>query len=220
MISKKPIKIVRGRVLLVVSILLATVMGCGSIERLVRSEGSHRTEDYRRAFERWTKEARIYRGLDMELIVSATFKSADYRKGYAREYAETYLLSDEDELKFKRDQMKAAEEFHDFVMAAFIPDDKWNDFEKKDSIWKIYLSNDKNDRISPLEIRKLNKKDPVVGQFFPYVSPWRQVYALRFAVTMPGQEEAFISADTRSITLTLTGVRGTCDMFWELKIEE
>lgn len=217
MIPKKMTKIVRAGLLLTVSILLASVVGCGPVGRLLKSEAPYRTEGYRGTFERWTKEARIYRGFDMELIVSATFKSADYRRGYAKEYARTYLLSDEDELKFEQDQIKAAEEFHDLVMAAFIPDNKWNDFEKKDSIWKIYLTNDKNDRISPVEIRKLNKKDPVIRQFFPYVSPWRQVYALRFPVKMPGREEAFISADTRSITLTVTGVRGTCDMTWELR---
>lgn len=201
---------------LAVSILVVTAAGCGPVGRFVKSEDPYRTGDYLRTFEQWTREARIYRGFDMELIVSATFKSPDYRRAYAKEYAQTYLLSDEEERKFERDQLKAAEEFHDLVMAAFIPDDKWNDFEKKHSSWKICLVNDKNDRLSPVEIRKLSKKDPVIGQFFPYVSPWRQVYALRFPVKVRGRAEDFIGPDTRSITLTVTGVRGTCEMVWGL----
>jgi hypothetical protein len=229
MIPKKMVRMVPGNLLLAaralhnalckalaVCILCVAVVGCGPIGRFVNSEEPYRTEDYHGAFERWTREARIYRGFDMELIVSATFKSADYRRTYAKEYAKTYILSDEDELKFEQDQLKAAAEFHDFVMAAFIPDDKWNDFEKKDSIWKVYLTNEANDRISPVEIRKLNRKDPTIAQFFPYVSPWRRVYSLRFPVTIPERGTAFVGPDTHSITLTVTGVRGTCEVTWKL----
>ena len=217
MISSKVTKIVYRGIPLAVGLIVA-VIGCGPVGYLMQSTKSYRTLDYHRAFERWTREARIYRGFDVELIVSVTFKSSDYRRAYAQEYAKTYLLSDKDELKFEKDQLAAAEEFHDFVMATFIPDDKWNDFEKKDSIWKIYLTNDKNKRISPVEIKKLKRTDPTIAQFFPYVSPWREVYALRFPVKIPPeQREDFIGPDTRSMTLTITGVRGRCDMVWELK---
>lgn len=217
MISSKVTKVIYRSIPLAVGLIVA-VIGCGPVGDLVKSAEPYRTQDYHSAFERWTREARIYRGFDVELIVSVTFKSSDYRRAYAQEYTKAYLLSDKDGLKFEKDQLAAAEEFHDFVMATFIPEDKWSDFEKKDSIWKIYLTNDKNKRISPVEIKKLNGKDPTIKQFLPYVSPWRGVYALRFPVKIPPeQREDFISPDTRSMTLTITGVRGTCDMSWELK---
>ena len=217
MISNKVPQIDYRRILVAVCLIVA-VIGCAPAGRLVESAEPYKTDEYHHAFERWTREARIYRGFDVELIVSVTFKSSDYRRAYAKEYTKVYLLSEKERDKFEKDQLAAAEEFHDFVMATFIPDDKWNDFEKKDSIWKIYLTNDKNKRISPVEIKKLNGKDPRIKQFFPYVSPWREVYALRFPVKMPPeQREDFISPDTCSVTLTITGVRGTCDMVWELK---
>ena len=217
MISNKLTKIVYRPILLLAVCLIVAVIGCGPAGRLVESAEPYRTNDYQQAFERWTREARIYRGFDVELIVSATFKSSDYRRAYAKEYTKAYLLSDKEGVKFEKDQLAAAEEFHDFVMATFIPDDRWNDFEKKDSTWKIYLTNEQNKRISPVEIRKLNGKDPRIEQFFPYVSPWREVYAVRFPAKPPGHHEDLIGPDARSMTLTITGVRGTCDMVWELK---
>jgi hypothetical protein len=204
---------------LLVLVLLALIEpGCRPVTSLVTSQNPYRT-DYLQALEKWTREARVYRGLDMELICSATFKSAAYRSAYVKEYAATYLLTPEAELKLEEDQATAGAEFHDFVMATSIPDHKWNDFDQKDSMWKISLSNDSNDRIESVEIRELDKKDPVIGEFFPYVSPWRYVYSLRFPVRIPEKNKDFISPDTRFITLTVTGVKGTCHMTWGLMID-
>ena len=77
MISNKVIKMVYRSILLAISVIVA-VVGCGPVGRLVKSAEPYRTEDYHSAFERWTREARIYRGFDVELIVSVTFKSSDY----------------------------------------------------------------------------------------------------------------------------------------------
>ena len=93
MISNKATKMIYRSILVAVGVIVA-VVGCGPVGRLVKSAESYRTEDYHSVFERWTREARIYRGFDVELIVSVTFKSSDYRRVYAKEYAETYLLSD------------------------------------------------------------------------------------------------------------------------------
>ncbi|MFH1075724.1 MAG: hypothetical protein V1753_02620 [Pseudomonadota bacterium] len=174
---------------------------------------------YDKAIQKWTREGRIYREFDLELLVSATFRGSEYQAAYAQKYAHTYLLSSTDSYSLKQDQLKAAEEFIDFVMATFIPDDLSSDFEKKDSTWKIYLTNDQHDRMDPIEIRRLDKKDPLILEFFPFVTPWRDVYQVRFSPYKPESKERFILPATRSVGLTITGIPGTCTLIWELKGE-
>ncbi|MBU1163247.1 MAG: hypothetical protein KKA75_03755 [Proteobacteria bacterium] len=120
---------------------------------------------------KWTSESRIYRGLDLELTTAATFKSPEFREAYANEYARTYKLTREEKEKLIKDQKEASLIYNDFIMAAYVPDEKWNNFNKKDSIWKIHLNAGNGKKIKPLEIRKIKKIDAVISHFFPYITP-------------------------------------------------
>ena len=56
--------------------------------------------EYKRVFEDWTKEDRIYKGFDCKLIAAATYKSMPFRRAYAREYAALYRLNPAEKEKF------------------------------------------------------------------------------------------------------------------------
>lgn len=84
----------------------------------------------------WTRETRIYNGLDHELTVAATFKSAQYRNAFTEEYTRLYKLNAAEKDKLVKDQREAAETYNDFILAAYASEDKTNDFNKRDSIWK------------------------------------------------------------------------------------
>jgi hypothetical protein len=86
---------------------------------------------YRDVFEAWTQEGRIYDGLSTKLISKATFKSAAFRQAYAEEYARLYKLEGPEYDKLLADQQKAAADYHDFVIAAYVPEKNWDDFSKK-----------------------------------------------------------------------------------------
>ena len=122
---------------------------------------------YRDVFDAWTQEGRIYHGLSTKLISKATFKSAVFREAYAAEYARLYKLEGSEYDKLVADQQKAATDYHDFVIAAYVPEKNWDDFSKETSMWKIYITRDDVEQIRPLEIRKLKKKDPIDGLFLP-----------------------------------------------------
>jgi len=164
-------------ILLLKSILLIVIFagcqGCqiaSSVKQFEASSDPYQGSTYKTVLMKWTNEACIYRGLDLELMTSATFKSPEFREAYANEYVRTYNLASEEKEKLIKDQKQASLIYNDFIMSAYVPDKKLNDFNKKDSIWKIYLNAGNETKIKPLEIRKIKKIDAVLTHFFPYTS--------------------------------------------------
>ena len=90
-------------------------------------------------------------------------------------------------------------------------------------MWKLYLENDIEDRVVPVEIRQVKRqgevrrRDSVKSHFLPYDTPWKSVYTIRFPYNVPGTTRPFVSDDTKSFKLIITSVVGTAQMEWKLK---
>jgi hypothetical protein len=209
---------VRVRTLIFFSATLLLFTGnCAQISRLIGSAVSYHTETYKTVCDEWSREARIHRGLEVELIVSATFKSEEFRRAYAEEYAKAYRLTPEKKKQFVDDQLEAATRGHEFLMAAFVPEEKWDDFDQPNSVWKLYLVNDQNERVEPVEVRSVRRQDAVTPHFFPYVTPWKSVYKVRFPHNIPTTDQPIIEENTKEIKLVITSVLGTAELGWKLE---
>ncbi|NQT10651.1 MAG: hypothetical protein HQ573_05720 [Desulfobacteraceae bacterium] len=199
-------------------IVIILCLGCRAfepVERLKESYDPYHGGQYKAALTNWSREARIYRGLDVELIATATFKSSKFRDAYSNEYARAYKLTGSEKTKVLKDQKNAVLAYNDFLLAAYVPDKKLNDFHKKNSIWKIYLTAGKGGLTAPLEIRKIKKVDAVTIHFFPYITPWKSVYLVRFPAISPAAGKALIDGDAENIKLIITSVLGSAEMVWE-----
>ena len=169
---------------------------------------------YRDVFEAWTREGRIYDGLSTKLISKATFKSAVFRQAYAAEYTRLYKTEGPEYDKLVADQQKAATDYHDFVIAAYVPQKSWDDFSKETSMWKIYLTRDAVEQIRPLEIRKLKKKDPKLDYFYPYITTWKSSYHVRFPTLDPKTGNQILENPNDTVTLVMTSVIGSVEFTW------
>ena len=201
-------------------VALGLCQGCqivSSVKQLEASSDPYQGSNYKAVVMKWTSEASIYRGLALELMSSATFKSPEFREAYANEYARTYKLSREEKEKLIKDQKEASLIYNDFIMAAYVPDKKWNDFNKKDSIWEIHLNAGNGKKIKPLEIRKIKKIDAKLTHFFPYINTWQSIYLVRFPVKLPGTNKNIIDDTCSNIKIVITSVLGTTEMAWNLK---
>lgn len=87
-------------------------------------------------------------------------------------------------------------------------------------MWKLYLVNDQHERVVPVEVRKLKRQDAVTPHFFPYITPWKSIYTVRFPYKMPATNQPIIKDNTKEIKLVITGVLGTAEMGWELRGSE
>jgi len=201
-------------------LLLSVCQGCGSmayVERFRKSSDPYQGNPYRVALTQWTREARIYQGLDVKLIASATYKSPTFRQAYVTEYTRAYALTDALKTKLENDQYTAAGMFHEFIFAAYVPEKDWDDFNKRDSTWNLFIVTDSGKRVLPVEIRKIKKPDAVFKHFFPYVTPWKSIYLVRFPWHVTGSREPVISEHADGTKLVITSVMGESQMVWRKK---
>ena len=171
-------------------LVLATALlftgSCSKVVHITKPAAPFFTEAYEPVCDTWSRDARIYRAFSAELIATATYKSEEYRRAYTDEYAEAYTLTPEAKQEFWQDQLDALTRGSEFVMATFVSIEQWDDFHRADSMWKIYLVNDQDDRVVPAEIRqfkrqgKIRRRDSVKSHFLPYDTPWKSVYTIRF----------------------------------------
>ncbi len=170
---------------------------------------------YRDVMDAWTQEGRIYDGLFTKLISKITFKSAVFRQAYAEEYARLYNVEGPEYDNLAVVGQKEAAQYHDFVMAAYVPEKKWDDFSKETSMWKIYITRDHLEQIKPLEIRKLKKKDPIMDYFYPYITTWKSIYHVRFPAFDPKTDSQIVGDPQDAFTLVMTSVLGSVEFKWE-----
>jgi hypothetical protein len=102
-------------------------------------------------------------------------------------------------------------DFVEFIFYAYIPEKASNDFDKRGSIWKVFLVSEKGDRIDPVELRRIDPITPVITEFFPYINPHYGIaYRLRFLSLNHSV------GDFRTLKLVFASVIGEV----ELKFEE
>jgi hypothetical protein len=195
--------------------LLST--GCAKISRFVASANPYHSATYEGVYEKWTREARVHRGLEVVLIATATFKSEEFRRAYAEEYAKAHRLAPEEKRSLLEEQLGAARLGHDFILASFVPDKRWDDFHNTNATWRLYLVNEMGERVAPLEVRKLKGREPVVSHFFPHITPHKSVYVVSFPDSVPGGGPPFLREGVKAVTLVITGVLGTAQMRWEFE---
>ncbi len=86
-------------------LIIPVLLGCQAmapIENAGQSADPYKGSEFPTVSARWTREARIYRGFDVELIAAATFKTASFRKAFADEYERVFLLTESEKNKLLR----------------------------------------------------------------------------------------------------------------------
>lgn len=200
-------------------VIIVTLFGCVGItnqETTGQPSGSGKKMIYRDAMDAWTQEGRIYDGVITRLISNVTFKSAAFRQAYTEEYSRLYNLAGVDYDNLVMQEQKEAADYHDFFMAAYVPEKKWDDFSKETSMWKIYITRDHVEQIRPLEIRRLKKKDPKIDYFYPYISTWKSIYHIRFPGIDPKTGNQIMGEPYDAFTLVMTSVIGSVEFKWEI----
>ena len=209
-----------GRATIILFWAVGVMAGCALNAATPSAPTAQREESgstYRAVFDHWTREGRIYDGLDVKLISAATYLSDAFRLAFATEYALRYRMTDLEKEKLIQDQKDAAAAYEDFIFAAYVPEKAWDDFDKKNSIWKIFITTDRGNQIKPIEIRKLDKRDAKTAYFYAYVTPWKSIYRLRFPKLTAADYSGTAGAGFDSFKLVVTSVLGSAEMAWRSK---
>ncbi len=164
----------------------AILLACARVEPVMESYVDIAKEkgisrEYMAELGKWTRKAILYSEFDTRAHVIGTFANREFRAAYDAEYARLYALTQPEQVKKAKLAAEAASEFTEFFVYAYVPDRDAIDFSKPNSIWKIFLIDEKGARFDPVEIRQITRITPFVEQFYPYVNQYYgKFYTIKF----------------------------------------
>ncbi|MDO8426683.1 MAG: hypothetical protein Q7T24_04125, partial [Deltaproteobacteria bacterium] len=173
--------------------------------------------EYQEVLKKWTRGKKIYEGLEARLYITATYKDPEFRKAYITRFVNSYELEESLKDALLVREMDQADRYNEFFFTAYTPDQKWNDFERPDSIWKLYLEDDTGARLKPISVAKVDASDPLIREFFPYSDLWSSGYLVKFPKYSEAGAEPIPSGETISLRLIVTGVLGKGELEWLLR---
>jgi hypothetical protein len=165
---------------------LICIVACSHVQGyldIAKDKGMSKT--YLQVLQQWTRSQILYSQFETKAHISVTLRSPEFNRAYLQEYTRIYQLSADERKKREVMQAAALSEFTEFIFYAYIPNRVENDFDRRESIWSIFLINDKGEKLAPAEVRRIEPVTPVVTEFFPYINPYYGIaYWLRFSQPM------------------------------------
>ncbi|MCC6751006.1 MAG: hypothetical protein IT371_25340 [Deltaproteobacteria bacterium] len=199
--------------------LLLAIAGCAEVATpvsLTPPTAGYGPNDYPEVLGRWTRNARVLKQLDTALDAHATIFSPDFISAYVARRARIFKLPREQHWRLEQELLAQWRDSIPVVVSAATHDRSWNDFHRKNSVWRIALVNDRNEQVDAKEIRQEPQISATIAELFPYVDRFSQFYWLRFPRVLP-DGRPFLAAEARQLTLRFAGPLGLAELTWLLK---
>jgi hypothetical protein len=196
-----------------------SLLGCAATAKVSLSEGPREyvAPDYDGVLARWTRTEQLIAisELDDVLTVTATFESWDFRWAYVVRYAQDYRLSIEQRRALLESTLSETRSHHQFLVALYGANRRWTDLTKPNTGWVVRLFDDRGNETAPDAIVAIQKPGAIERTYFPYTSPWRQVFRVTFPTTTP--RGPTIARDATFVGLRFAGAQGSEELRWELE---
>jgi len=206
--------------MLVASMLVASMLvACApTAVRLTRGPREYVSSDYQLVLKRWTRSAELITmsELDNLLSVTATFESYDFRWAYVVRYAQDYRLTVDQRRRLLDSTLAETVDRHQFYVALYGTDWRWTELSKPNSGWIVRLIDDVGNETAPEEIAWIRRPGAVERTYFPYTSPLRHVYRIRFAA-LSSDGRPTISDNARWLGLRFAGAQGSQELRWDIE---
>ncbi|MCL2822641.1 MAG: hypothetical protein FWD57_01495 [Polyangiaceae bacterium] len=199
-------------------LLLCVASACASTSvSFRRGPREYVASDYPLVLKRWTRHGQLIVAseLDSLLDVTATFESYDFRWAYVVRYAQDYRLTVDQRKHLLVSTLAETEEHHQFYVALHGTKWRWSELDKPNSAWIVRLIDDVGNETAPHEITSIRKPGAIEITYFPYTTPWRRVYRIRFPVTSATGQPT-ISKEASWFGLRFAGAQGNQELRWEI----
>lgn len=174
------------------------------------------TDDYDDVVHRWTRATETYSGFESVVSVSATYFGPELVDAWALEEQRAYGLDGPSAAAARTKIEEDTARTHRFFLAVFTNEMRWNDLDKADPAFRLWLSSDMGPRVAPASIERVRDRNDTLRRFFPSLGHFREGYIVRFPVaTTTGSPT--LPSGTRSFALELTGPHGDARLTWEAR---
>lgn len=167
---------------------------------------------YHKVLDRWSGGVRLHEKLESRLYLNATYKSEEFRRAYIRKYGESYALGPEREEALLARELEQAEKYNEVFFTAYTPDSAVNDFDRRDSVWQVYLEDGSGNRARPISISRVEGTEAFIREFFPYFDLWSRAYSVQFP--RYSEEGTELPGADGTLKLVVTGVMGRGEIAW------
>jgi len=204
--------------------LIATTAttGCGNeAVSLAQGPREYVATDYERVLDQWTRTSQLFQAseLDDVLTATATYESWDFRWAYVVRYAEDYRLTVDQRHALLERSLAEEGRFHQFYIALYAQRHQWSDLTAENAAWIIRLIDDRGNETAPSEIEPIRRPGAIERTYFPYTSPWRRAYRVRFPVARADGRRT-IAPDAGWFGLRFAGAQGNQQLVWLVKESE
>ena len=200
-------------------VLSALVLGGCAKPAVTLAEGPREyvATDYDAVLDRWTRTERLFALSDLEtyLTATATFESWDFRWAYVVRYVQDYRRTIDQRKKLLDAALDETRAKHQFFVALYGGERKYNDLTKPDSAWIVRLIDDTGNETAPLEIVSIKKPNAIERNYFPYNTNYRLTFRIRFPRVAPDGRPT-ISAHATWFGLRFAGAQGNSELTWQI----
>ncbi|MBK9262062.1 MAG: hypothetical protein IPM54_19940 [Polyangiaceae bacterium] len=201
------------------ALLLAAGSGCAT-QTVSLAEGPREyvATDYETVLRKWTRTGDLFAVSELEsyLTVTATFESWDFRWAYVVRYVQDYRLTIEQRKKLLERTLDETRDHHQFFVALYGGERRYNDLTRPDSAWIVRLIDDTGNETAPEEIVSITKPNAVERTYFPYNTVYRQAFRIRFPHKKASGTPT-ISPQATWVGLRFAGAQGNSELVWALK---
>jgi hypothetical protein len=173
--------------------------------------------DYDNVLGRWTRTERLFVFSDLEtyLTATATFESWDFRWAYVVRYVQDYRLTIDQRKKLLDKWLDETRQKHEFFVALYGGERKYNDLTKPNSAWIVRLIDDTGNETAPQEIIAIRKPNALERTYFPYNTVFRLTFRIFFPrVAADGRPT--ISPHAKWFGLRFAGAQGNSELVWQI----
>jgi hypothetical protein len=213
-VSSSAAQYTRGLVV-VASLALA---GCAT-QTVSLNEGSREyvATDYENVLRQWTRTEQLvsFSELDNFLTATATFESWDFRWAYVVRYVQDYRLTIEQRKKLLETTLEETRLRHQFFVAIYGGERRYNELTKPDSAWIVRLIDDTGNETAPQEIVAIKRPNAIERNYFPYNTVFRQAFRIRFP-RISGDGRPTISSKAKWFGLRFAGAQGNSELIWKI----
>jgi hypothetical protein len=200
-------------------VLAALFLGGCATPTVTLTEGPREyvATDYDNVLGRWTRTERLFALSELEnyLTATATFESWDFRWAYVVRYVQDYRLTIDQRKKLLEKALDETRLKHQFFVALYGGERKYNDLTKPDSAWIVRLIDDTGNETAPQEIVSIKKPNALERSYFPYNTTYRQAFRIRFPRVAPDGRPT-ISPQAKWFGLRFAGAQGNSELVWQL----
>lgn len=196
----------------------APLLGCAAqVVSLSEGPREYVATDYETVLREWTRTERLFAlsELDNFLTATATFESWDFRWAYTVRYVQDYRLTIDERKKLLEKALDETRKRHQFFIAIYGGNYRFNDLTKPDSAWIVRLIDDTGNETAPEEIVAIRKPNVIERVYFPYNTVYRRAFRIHFPrATADGRPT--ISAKAKWFGLRFAGAQGNTQLIWQL----